>query len=106
MLMTETSIEAVLIEALTSAIALPAFKCVLYIYYPIQFKEKQAKLKALLDSSNEVNTLISACATSLGLKFCPTNVKAQKIDSSTFETFEIVLANFQIEDKLGKAWLF
>lgn len=35
----------------------------------------------------------------LGLKVRFTNVGAQKIDSSIFETFEIVLTKFKIEDK-------
>ena len=33
-------------------------------------------------------------ALKLGLKVRPTNVGAQKIDNSIFETFEIVLASF------------
>ena len=45
-------------------------------------------------------------ALKLGLKVCPTNGRAQKIDESTPETFEIVLASFQVEDKLGKARFF
>lgn len=39
----------------------------------------------------------------LGLKVYYTNVGAQKIDISTCETFEIVFASFQIEDKLRRA---
>ena len=42
----------------------------------------------------------------LGLKIRLTNVKAQKIDGSTFETFEIVLASFQIENTLEKTQFF
>ena len=34
------------------------------------------------------------------------NVEAQKIDGSTFETFGMVLASFQVEDKLRKARFF
>ena len=33
-------------------------------------------------------------ALKLGLKVRPTNIKVQKIDGFTIETFEIVLANF------------
>ena len=35
-----------------------------------------------------------------------TNVGAQKIDGSTLETFEIVLASFYVEDKLERARFF
>ena len=42
----------------------------------------------------------------LGLKVRPTNVRAQKINGSTFETFEMVLASFQVEDTLGRAHFF
>ena len=42
----------------------------------------------------------------LGLKVRPTDVGAQKIDGSTLETFGMVLASFQIEDKLGRPRFF
>ena len=42
----------------------------------------------------------------LGLKVRPTNVKAQKIDGSTLQTFEMVLASFQVEDTLRRARFF
>ena len=45
-------------------------------------------------------------AAKLDLKVRKTNIGAQKIDGSTFETFEMVLADFQMEDKLGRAWFF
>ena len=45
-------------------------------------------------------------ALKLGFQVSCTNIKAQKIDGSIFKTFEIVLASFQMEDKLGKAWFF
>ena len=47
-----------------------------------------------------------AYAKRLGLKTRKTNVGAQKIDGSTLETFGIVIANFQVEDKGGKPRFF
>ena len=47
-----------------------------------------------------------AYASKLALKVHPTNVKAQKIDGSILKTFEMVLASFQIEDKLKKSQFF
>ena len=42
-------------------------------------------------------------ALNLEIKICPTYVEVQKIDGFIFKTFEIVLASFDIKDKLGKA---
>ena len=42
----------------------------------------------------------------LGLKTQKTNVEAQKIDGSTLETFGIVIADFQVEDKGGRPRFF
>lgn len=36
-----------------------------------------------------------------GSKNCLLNVQAYKIDDSTFETFEKVIASFQVKNKLG-----
>lgn len=43
---------------------------------------------------------------SLGLKIWPINVEAHKIDSSIFKTFRIVIANFQIKNKLRRSQVF
>ena len=45
-------------------------------------------------------------ARKLGLHIRKINVRAQKIDGSTLETFEMVIANFQVEDKGGKPRFF
>ena len=50
--------------------------------------------------------MILVYASELGLRVHQTNVEAQKIDGSTLETFGIVLASFQVEDKLERAWYF
>ena len=42
----------------------------------------------------------------LGFQVYHTDVRAQKIDGSTFKTFEIVLASFQVEDKFERARFF
>ena len=39
----------------------------------------------------------------LGLKNWKANVKMQKIDNSTLKTFEIVIADFQIKDTVGRS---
>lgn len=50
--------------------------------------------------------MTSIYAAKLGLKVQKTNIKAQKIDGSILNIFRMVLANLQVEDKLGKAWFF
>ena len=46
--------------------------------------------------------MISGYALKLSLKVRFINNKAQKIDNSTLKTFGLVLASFQVEDKLEK----
>ena len=61
---------------------------------------------ALIDSESEINAMTPTYVSKLGLKVRPTNVGAQKVDSSTLKTFDIVLASFQVKDKLGRAYFF
>ena len=42
----------------------------------------------------------------LGFKIQNINVRANKIDSSTLKSFEIVIANFQIKDKVSRSRFF
>lgn len=74
------------------------------IYYPVQFKNNE--IWALINSGGEINVMTSTYVAKLSLKVCRTNVRAQKIDGSTFETFEMVLVSFQVEDQLKKACFF
>ena len=74
------------------------------VHYPIRFKKKE--VQALIDSGSEVNAMTPAYASRLGLRVHRTDIGAQKIDGSTLETFGMVLASFQVEDKLGRARFF
>ena len=77
------------------------------IYYPVQFKgTNETQVQAFNDLGSKVNAMTSAYASRLGLQTCYTDVGTQRIDSSTLQTFEIVLADFQVGDKLGKAQFF
>ena len=82
-----------------------------YIYYPIRFQENQGQegqkqIRALLNSSNKVNAISPAYIKKLGLKTQKTNIRAQKIDCSALDTFGMVIANFQVEDKGGRPKFF
>ena len=76
------------------------------ICYPIRFKKNELQVQALLDSGSKVNAMTPRYVSKLGLKVRPTDVGAQKIDGSTLETFGMVLASFQVEDKLGRPQFF
>ena len=73
------------------------------IHYPMQFrKDKGAIIQALIDLGSKVNAMTPAYIAKLDFKICPTNVEAQKIDSSLVKTFGMVITGFQVEDKLGR----
>ena len=74
------------------------------VHYLFRFKKKE--VQALIDSGSEVNAMTPAYASRLSLQVHRTNIGAQKIDGSILETFGIILANFQVEDKLGRARFF
>ena len=74
------------------------------IHYPVRFQEEQ--VKALLDSGSKVNAMNPDFARKLGLKVWKTNVGAQKIDGSALETFGMVIADFQMEDKANRLRFF
>ena len=77
------------------------------IHYPVQFqKDKKAIIWVLIDSDSKVNAMTLAYAKQLGLQVQTTDVWAQKIDNSLLRTFEMVIAGFQVEDKLGKVRFF
>ena len=76
------------------------------IHYPLRFRKDTAGVRALVDSGSEVNAMTPAYAAKLGLQVRKTDIGAQKIDGSTLKTFGMVLADFQVEDKLGRVRFF
>ena len=76
------------------------------IHYPVHFQEGQEQVRALLNIGSEVNAMSPAYAERLGLKTRKTNVGAQKIDGFALETFGMVIADFQVEDKGGRPRFF
>lgn len=79
---------------------------ILYIYYLVCFQKDQDKVLALISSRSEVNAMTPTYISKLGLKVCLTNFKAEKVDGSIFKIFDMVLASFQVEDKLRKSRFF
>lgn len=60
----------------------------------------------LFDNGSKVNVMNFDFAQKLGFYIQKTSIKTQKIDGSTLETFKMVIANFQMEDKSGKFRFF
>ena len=81
-------------------------KYVFCVYCLMQFQKDLSKTKALIDLGSEINTICPAYTKKLGLRIWKTNVKVQKIDGSSLNTFGIVIAGFQIEDKLERVRFF
>ena len=63
-------------------------------------------MQALVDSGSEVNTMYPSFAKQLGLPIQPTDVGAQKIDGTTLDTLEMVVAAFSVEDKANRGRFF
>ena len=78
----------------------------LYICYLLRFWKDTKDVRALIDSGSEINAMTPAYASRLGFQTRNIHVVAQKIDGSTFQTFGMVLASFQVENKLRKTWFF
>lgn len=76
------------------------------IQYSIKFKKDDIKIQALIDSNNEVNAIIPTYAAIPELHVCLTNIRASKIDRSILSIYNIVLANFQLKNKLKKRIFF
>lgn len=58
------------------------------------------------DLSSKVNAMIPAFEFKLNFKIRYINIEIQKINSSIFKIFEIVLASFCMINKLSKPWFF
>lgn len=67
-----------------------------YIQYFVTFKDQ---IKALLDPGSVDNTISQAFTHSLGLKLWKTNIRAENIDNTTMETYEMVVSIFSVSDK-------
>ena len=60
----------------------------------------------MFNSGSKINAISPVYAKKLGLKTRKINIGAQKIDSSALETFGMVIADFQVEDKGKKSRFF
>ena len=70
-----------------------------YIRYSIIFRKKSVPVLALFDLGNKVNAIHPTFARELGLFIRLTDVRIQKIDGTTLDTFEMTFAAFSMMDK-------
>ena len=63
-------------------------------------KDKDKDVLSLLNYGSKVNAMTLAYAAQLGLKVQKTNINNQKIDGSLLEIYSIIIATFQVFDKL------
>ena len=75
--------------------------------YPVQFRKNKGKdVLALLEFGSEVNAMTPAYTAHLGLKVRVTNIGAQKINKSLLATYGMVIAAFQVVNKLDCSQFF
>ena len=77
---------------------------VLCIRYPINFRKKSVSV--LFDPDNEVNAVHPIFAKKLSLPIRPMDIGAQKINSITLNTYEIVVAAFLVTNKANQIRFF
>ena len=78
-----------------------------YIHYSVQFcKDKGKDVLALFDSGNKVNAITLPYMAHLGLKVRVTNVGVQKIDRFSLAISSMVIAAFQVVNKLDCSRFF
>ena len=63
-------------------------------------------MRALIDSSNEVNVIYPAYATKLGPHARKIDFGIQKIDGSHLDTFGMVITDYAVKNKLGRVSFF
>ena len=79
---------------------------ILCIHYLVWFKKGQKQVRALFYSGNKVNVMSPIFTQKLDFYIWKTNIRAQKIDGSALEIFRMVIANLEVEDKVGRPKFF
>ena len=81
---------------------------ILCIYYWVYFKKdtNKTQVQVLIDLESEVNAIYPTLVKESGLSIKPIDVKAEKIDGNTLNTYEIVVAAFLVTDKANQAKSF
>lgn len=75
-----------------------------YIWYPVQFERisQTDKVRSLINSRNEINTMIPAYTAKQGFSIQKTSIRAQKIDGLALEIYNMVSASFLLQNSLRR----
>ena len=78
------------------------------IHYLVQFKKdaNETRVQALINLESEVNAIYITFVKELGLLIRPIDIGAQKIESSTLDTYGMVVAAFLVTDKANQVGFF
>ena len=79
---------------------------VTYIYYLIQFKKDKTQIQTLIAWWSKVNAIYLTFVKKLGFLIRPTDVGVQKIDGTTLDTHEMVVATFLMTNKANQVRFF
>lgn len=78
----------------------------MYLLSSLILEESKKVIRPLIISDNKFNVMTPAYGKQLTLEIWQTNVGAYKIDSLFLETFRMIIAGFQVIDKLNRAQFF
>ena len=81
------------------------------IWYPVWFRRKNNEdenkdVKARINLDSEVNAMHPTYTTKLGPRARKIDVGTQKIDRSHLDTFEMVIADYSVKNKLKRVRFF
>lgn len=90
------NLAAILATSTSMAVKLEAqiLQQVFCIWYPVLIQKDQAETWVAINSQSEVNAMTLPYAAKLGFITQKTSIKAQKIDGSIMETYDMALASF------------
>ena len=80
--------------------------CIPYIHYSMKIFKDKKTIRALIDSGSKVNAIASAYTAKIGLNIHPIYVIIKKINGLLLMTFKMIIAGFQVIDKLSRARFF
>ena len=76
------------------------------IWYSITLRKKSVSVSTLFDSGSEVNAIHPTFAWELGLPIRPTDIGAEKINSTMLDTYGMVVITFLVTDKANQVRFF
>ena len=76
------------------------------IQYLVKYCKNKAIFLTLINFGSKISKIIITYAAVLGFKVYLTTIKSQKIDCSSSNTFDMIIASFQVQNKLKRDQFF